>query len=106
MLAEVEENKLKETEQQFIEEMHSSYNQMNAKGWDTERIKESHKKASRKYRKTDKNKESQKKYYNQLCSYKGEILKLSALSTRFRRAGIKLPTQEAKKYLLNNSKDK
>ena len=46
-------------------------------------------------------KEFYKEYYNQLCSYNGEVLKLCALSKRFQRAGISHPQIEAKKYLLN-----
>lgn len=41
-----------------------------------------------------------KKYQNQLCFYNGETLKLYTLVMRFRRAGIKHPTLEAKKYLI------
>ena len=92
ILEEVEENKLKKTEQQFIELLKPTYNQMNAKGRDTERRKESHRKYNNKYN-------------NQLCSYNGETLTLNALSKRFRRAGIPHPTIEAKKYLLNKPKD-
>ena len=55
------------------------------------------------------NKEYQKKFYkeynNQLCCYNGEILTLGALSKRFQKAGIDHPNIEAKKYLLNKSKD-
>ncbi len=49
--------------------------------------KESHRKANNKYN-------------NQLCSYNNEILTLSALTMRFRRAGIKHPNIEANKYIL------
>ena len=87
ILAEVEIDKLKETEQQFIETLKPTYNQMNAKGWDIERCKESHKKAVNKYR-------------SQLCFYNSEVLTLNALSIRFHRAGIEHSMQEAKKYLI------
>ena len=108
ILAEVEADKLKEAEQQFIEKLKPSYNNINAKGWDIERQKkykkEYMKEYMKEYYKSDKGKESRRKannkYYNQLCSYNGEILTLHALSTRFRRAGIPHPTAEAKKYLL------
>ena len=130
ILAEVEIEHLKEKEQQFIETLKPTYNNYRAKGLDVERRKESqrkyrqsdkgkesqrkankkyrksdkgketHKKANNKYYKSDKGKESQRKYNIQLCSYNGETLTLHALSTRFRRAGIDHPTQEAKKYLL------
>ena len=96
ILEEVEENKLKKTEQQFIELLKPTYNNYYAKGWDVERRKE--------YEKTDKCKESLRKasnkYYNQLCFYNDETLTLSALSMRFRSQGIPHPTVEAKKYLI------
>ena len=40
ILAEVEESSLKEAEQQFIEKLKPTYNQMNANGLDIERKKE------------------------------------------------------------------
>ena len=101
ILAEVEADKLKETEQKFIEMLKPTYNSCNAKGWNIERKKE----YNRKYKKTDKGKESHKKsskkYDNQLCCYNSEVLTLCALSARFRRAGIPHPVLEAKKYLLD-----
>ena len=111
VIAEVEADKLKEMEQQFIEELQPTYNQMNAKGWDIEKRKEYRnmhkeeiKEYHKEYQKSSKGKESHRKsnnkYQNQLCSYNGEVLTLSALSTRFRKAGIEYPTAEAKKYLL------
>ena len=109
ILAEVEEDSLKEKEQEFIETLKPTYNNYRAKGWDTERYKESKKEYQKtdkykEYRKTDKYKDYQKeyrnKYQNQLCSYNGETLTLSALRTRFRRQGIPHPTIEAKKYLI------
>ena len=96
ILAEVEEDKLKETEQKFIETLQPTYNSCNAKGLNIERHKESQKK----YQKSDKYKKANKKYKNQLCCYNGETLTLNALSTRFRRQGIDHPNIEAKKYLL------
>ena len=124
ILAEVEPDKLKESEQKFIETLNPTYNNRNANGLDIERYKETNRKANRKYQKTDKGKEanrkSSKKYYktdkgkeanrkssnkynNQLCNYNGETLTLCALSTRFSRMGIEHPTLEAKKYLLEQS---
>ena len=113
ILEEVEIEKLKETEQKFIEKLKPVYNSCNAKGWDFERYKESirnyqksdrykesHKKSQNKYNKSDKCKKSKRKYDNQLCFYNGETLTLNALRTRFRRKGIPHPTAEAKKYLL------
>ena len=114
ILAEVESEHLKETEQQLIEKLHPTYNSNNAKGLDVERHKEYHKeyqKRSEKYKeykkeyqkeyhKSDKWKEYKKEYQNQLCYYNGETLTLAALSTRFRRAGIEHYTIEAKKYII------
>ena len=97
VIAEVEADSLKETEQKFIEQLKPNYNNINAKGLDTERYKD-HKSE---YNKTDKCKKSQKQYYSQLCCYNGETLTLSALSQRFKRQGIPHPVLEAKKYLLN-----
>ena len=100
ILAEVEEGKLKEAEQQFIEELKPIYNNYNAKGWDFERYKKTYKE----YEKTEKCKESNRKannkYDNQLCFYNGEKLTLHALYQRFWKQGIPHPTAEAKKYLL------
>ena len=131
ILAEVEEDKLKEAEQQFIETLKPTYNNYNAKGLNIERQKktqkkyektekrkkakkeyqkeyhksEKYKKYQKEYQQSDERKEYQKEYYkeygNQLCCYNGEILTLYALSKRFQRAGIPHPQIEAKKYLLN-----
>ena len=105
ILEEVEEDSLKEKEQEFIETLKPTYNSNRANGWDIERRKKYNKEYNKEYKKTDKFKESHKKadnkYYNQLCSYNGETLTLHALSMRFRKQGIPHPTLEAKKYLLN-----
>ena len=93
ILAEAEPEYLKEAEQQFIDLLKPTYNSNNAKGLDVDKYKE--------YKK-EYNKEYRKKYYNQLCSYNNEILTLSALATRFYRAGVEHPTIEAKKYIINN----
>lgn len=84
ILANIEPDQLKEIEQQFIEKLQPTYNNHRAKGLNTERI----------------NRYS-KNYYSKLCSYNGETLTLRALALRFGRAGIKHPTLEAKKYLLD-----
>ena len=98
VIAEVETEHLKETEQQFIEMLKPTYNNYNAKGLNIERKKE--------YQKSNKckesNKKARKKYDNQLCFYNGEALMLAALKMRFQRDGVEHPTLEAKKYLLNN----
>ena len=93
VIAEVEAGSLKEAEQKFIETLKPTYNDRNANGLDIERKKE--------YKKTEKYKEYQKEYNNQLCIYNNEILTLHALVIRFSRAGIDHPTVEAKKYLLH-----
>lgn len=84
ILANVEPDQLKEAEQQFIEKLQPTYNNHRAKGLNTERINR-----------------SSKNYYSKLCSYNGETLTLRALALRFGRSGIKHPTLEAKKYLLD-----
>lgn len=89
ILAEVEQEYLKETEQQFIEMMKPTYNNYNAKGLDVKRWK-------------DYQKEYMKEYSNQLCSYNGEALSLCALAKRFRKAKVEHPTLEAKKYMIKN----
>ena len=96
ILEEVESEKLKEKEQQFIEILKPAYNSNRANGWDCERYKEYQKE----YHKSDKCKEYHKEYYNQLCSYNGKTLTLNALSQRFIKAGIEHPNIEAKKYII------
>ena len=100
VLEEVEEGKLKDAEQKFIELLNPTYNRCNAKGLNVERRKETHKKASRKYEKSDKRKKYKEEYNNQLSFYNGETSTHKALSKRFQRAGIPHPVLEAKKYLL------
>ena len=87
VLEEVEESFLKEKEQQFIETLKPTYNNRNANGCDTERYKETQRKACN-------------KYDNQLCFYNGETLTLQTLRMRFWRQGIPNPSAEAKKYLI------
>lgn len=119
ILEEVEIDYLKESEQKFIEILKPTYNNYNAKGWDIERRKEYQKKYNKEYYQQNRenkkeyqkeyyqqNRENKKEYYQQFCSYNSETLTLAALVTRFRRAGIKNPTLEAKKYILINCKDK
>ena len=118
VIAEVEEDSLKEAEQQFIEALQPTYNNYMAKGKDIERHKESHRKANKEYQKTEKfkkyqreykktkkgkesHRKAQNKYNSQLCLYNSETLTLNTLAQRFRRAGMPNPTAEAKKYLLN-----
>ena len=100
ILAEVEIDSLKETEQQFIETLKPTYNNYRANGFDFERRKKYKKEYMKEYKKSDKGKKSKKEYQNQLCFYNGEILTLATLSMRFIKAGVSHPTIEAKKYLL------
>ena len=87
VIAEVEPEELKVTEQKFIETLKPTYNSNRANGWNIDKYKE--------YQK-----EFYKEYNKQLCSYNSELLTLCALSKRFRKAGIEHPQIEAKKYLL------
>ena len=69
----VEPEELKEKEQQFIETLKPTYNSCNAKGLNIERRKETHKKAQKKYEKTDKRKKAKKEYnkeYHKTNKYK------------------------------------
>ena len=109
ILAEIEEDSLKEAEQKFIETLKPTYNNRNANGIDIERQKETQKeyektekrkKAKKEYNKTDKSKKAKKEYDNQLCYFNGKTLTLCALRSRFQRAGIPHPTIEAKKYII------
>ena len=104
IIAEVEPEELKEIEQQFIEKLKPTYNSNNAKGLDFERRKETCRKYSKEYNKSDKRKKYMKeynnKYDNQLCCYNGQTITLNALSMRFWRQGIDHCTTEAKKYLI------
>ena len=116
ILEEVEAEKLKETEQKFIETLKPTYNSNNANGLNIERYKEYNKKYQKKYYKSDKckkyrksaeykesNKKARNKYNNQPCCYNGEKLTLAALSLRFKKAGVEHCVLEAKKYLVNNN---
>ena len=113
ILAEVEAEKLKETEQKFIETLKPTYNNYRASGCDFERYKE----RKREYYQQNRKKviehqieyyqqnrkkviEYNKEYQNQLCSYNGELLTLNALSKRFSRSGIEHSAKEARKYLV------
>ena len=69
----VEIEKLKETEQEFIETLKPTYNRCNAKGLNIERRKETHKEYQKKYEKTDKRKKAKKEYqreYHKTDKYK------------------------------------
>lgn len=96
------EEHLREVEQSAMKMLNHEYNTFRAYVTDDER-----KEYDKAYRKSEKGKENNRKqarkdmrkYYNQLCFYNGETLRLNTLSARFRRLGIAHPTKEAKKYL-------
>ena len=104
ILAEVEEDSLKEIEQQFIETLKPTYNDTRAKGRDFERYKENKKEYSKSEKGKESHKKAQNKYDNQLCFYNGQTLTLCALKARLRRQGISNSITEAKKYLIKNNK--
>lgn len=79
ILEKVEIARLKEAEQQFIEQYNPIYNNNNAKGLNIEK---------------------QNEYNNQLCYYDDEILTLNALRQQFKKYGIEHPVIESKKYLV------
>ena len=119
ILEEVEIEQLKEKEQQFIEKLKPTYNNINAKGLDAERYNEyqiEYYQQNREKRQEyqieyyqqnhKKCKEYQKEYNNQLCSYNNEILTLNALYLRFRKNGIEHPKIEAKRYLIKKEPEK
>lgn len=89
-------------EQYYIEKLNPSYNNYRAQGWNTERYKESTRRAQKTYRKNHRDKylARMKDYCSRLCLYEGETLTLNALSKRFRRQGIANPCKEAKSYLI------
>ena len=96
ILAPVMPEYLKQVEQEFIKMLKPVYNNYRANGVDVERQKETQKR----YEQSEKFREYNNKYRNQLCLYNGEELTLNALSGRFYKAGIKHPVLEAKKYIL------
>lgn len=98
ILEEVEPEKLKETEQEFIQTLKPIYNNRNANGLDVERCKEYQRSYIESHK--DELKQYNKQYDNQLCCFNGETLTLRALSMRFMRQGLSNPILEAKKYIL------
>ena len=108
---------LKEREQYYIEQLKPSYNNYRAKGFDTDRYKETSERCYKEWREVNRDRylaklkdynythrdeilAKSKDYYGRLCLYNGETLTLRALSIRFCKQGIPHPTIEAKKYLL------
>ena len=83
MVCFVEPEHLKDVEQEVIDMFNPEYNDRHANGHDMKR-KKAYNKA----------------YDNQPCIYNGEELTLHALAVRFRKAGSKHATIEARKYLV------
>lgn len=117
ILASVEPERLRQTEQEFIEMLCPSYNNRRAKGQDiikrnktikkyqtSGKGKEVARKASKKYRHSENGRkatnENNMKYLSRQCYYNGETLTLNALYQRLKKAGISSPLQEARKYLI------
>lgn len=87
ILAPVIPEHLKQVEQELIEMLNPTYNNRRAVGMDDERIND--------YRRN-----YVRARNSQLCQYNGRLLTLGALYVRFKKARIKNPFSEAKKYLL------
>lgn len=109
ILASVMPEHLKQVEQEFIDMLNPTYNVIYAKGNNPESNKkyeqsDKGRETRRKYNQSERRKEVDKKYSSQPCLYNGEILRLRTLSMRFRRAGIKHATLEAKKYIIKGDK--
>ena len=107
-------------EQYYIEQLKPSYNNFWAKGWNTDRYKETSKRCCKEWYKAHRDERlAYGKAYRQayrdeclartkecnsrLCLYEGETLTLNALRKRLCRQGILHPTLEAKKYLIERS---
>ena len=88
---------LKNREQYFIDLLKPEYNIIGA----TTRM--TRKEYMKQYYKSEKSRETQRKYLNRPCSYDGEILTLNALYHRFYREGIEHPIIEAKMYLIESN---
>lgn len=95
-------------EQYWIEQLKPSYNSKRAKGWNTERYKEVHRRCCKEYYEIHRDERlAYNKAYrqahrdnNRLCLYDGKTLTLRALINKFCRQGIPHSTLEAKKYLI------
>ena len=85
-------------EQYWIEQLKPSYNSKRAKGWNTERYKEVHRRCCKEWYEI--HRDERLTYNNRLCLYEGETLTLHALTNRFFRQGIPHARLEAKKYLI------
>ena len=100
ILCPVMEEYLAQVEQECIDMLKPTYNNYNAKGTNVERRKELKKRHSQTEKGKESHRKANKKYLSQLCNYNGETLTLSALSRRFRRAGMPHAIIEARKYLI------
>lgn len=100
-----ETDNLREREQYWIEQLRPIYNDKWAKGWDLERYKETQRNCDKRWHKAHKEERRayNEKYSHKLCLYENETLYFQTLSARFRRHGIPNPTQEAKKFLIENN---
>ena len=107
ILAPVMPEYLRQVEQEFIELLNPTYNDIRSKGLTSKEYLREWRKSDKgkEYQRSDGYKESRKKYNNKLCIYNGEKLTLHALSQRFCTKGIKHPVLEAKKYLQGGIKD-
>lgn len=102
----LEEN-YRQLEQKLIEKHNPIFNQRTAfTGMTRDEYqrkyenRDSRKEYKREYCKRDYYKKYKSDYRNQKCLYNGEKLTLHALTQRFFKQGIKHPTLEAKKYLI------
>ena len=97
-----ETDNLREREQYWIDKLKPSYNSRYAKGWNTERRKEAHKRRHKEWYKVNRDERlaKMKANYSRLCFYEGETLTLNALSAKFSYHGIPHARVEAKKYLI------
>lgn len=95
MLFPVEEQYLKQVEQEAIELFNPTYNRFRAKIENPESYQtdyyEEHKNQKLEYAKS---------LAHKMCNYNGETLTFGALKERFRRMNFEHPTLEAKKYLI------
>ena len=80
---------LKEKEQEYIDKLNPQYNRKAAHSDKIYKVDEI------------KHKNYIKDYYNKICEYNGNKLKLKALATQFTNLGVKHPFTEARKYIVN-----
>lgn len=95
MIIPVQEQYLKQVEQELIELLRPTYNKLRADGWDSKYTKQ-------KYQKSEKGKQTDLNYRHRLCFYNGETIFCSTLAKKLKKQGCKHPYLEAKKYLLGS----